>query len=219
MRGNLACSPGVEMARRITSSEGRPLDELGDDELVRRTRQGDLAAYEHLIRRYAQLAHRTAVLLAGADAEDAMQEAFVKAYRAIGRYRGEAPFRPWLLRIVANEARNSRRSARRRADLPVRIQAAHGTASSSGEAAPSPEEEAFAHELRTTLLAAVQALPERERRVVTCRYLLELSEAETAAVLDLPQGTVKSRLFRGLRRLRTAPGLAGRFGEEVVSRG
>jgi RNA polymerase sigma-70 factor (ECF subfamily) len=203
-----------------TSSEGRPLDELDDGELVRRTREGDLGAYDQLIRRYAPLAHRTAVLLAGADAEDAMQEAFVKAYRAIGRYRGDAPFRPWLLRIVANEARNSRRSARRRADLPVRIEAAHGTASfSSGEAAPSPEEEALAHERRVALLAAIQALPERERRVITCRYLLELSEAETAAVLELPQGTVKSRLFRGLRRLRVAPGLAGQYGGEVARRG
>jgi len=192
---------------------------LDDDELVRRARDGDLRAYEQLIHRYAPAAHRTAVLLAGADAEDAMQEAFVKAYRALGRYRGDAPFRPWLLCIVANEARNSWRSARRRADLPVRIRAAHGTASFSGQAAPSPEEEAFAQERRNALLAAIQELPERERRVVTCRYLLELSEAETATVLDLPQGTVKSRLFRGLRRLRAAPGLAGHLGEEVARRG
>jgi len=203
------------------SSEGRPLDDgslydRDDDELVRQTRAGDLRAYEQLVRRYSPLAHRTAVLLAGADAEDAMQEAFVKAYRALGTFRGDASFRPWLLRIVANEARNSRRSARRRADVSLRVHADGAATSSSGEAAHSPEEEALTAERRTALLAALQLLPERERRVVTCRYLLELSEAETAEVLGLPTGTVKSRLSRGLDRLRRTPGLAN---EEVEHRG
>ena len=193
-------------------------DDRDDDVLVRRARDGDVAAYEQLIRRYAPIAHRTAVLLAGADADDAVQEAFVKAYAALDRYRGDAPFRPWLLRIVANEARNRRRAERRRAALPVRLEA-NETASSSGVAAPSPEEEAISAERRTALLAAIQALPERDRRVVTCRYLLELSEIETATVLALPRGTVKSRLSRALRRLRSAPALAGYLPEEVADRG
>jgi len=194
------------------------VDDLDDDVLVRRARDGDVAAYEQLVRRYAPIAHRTAVLLAGADADDAVQEAFVKAYAALDRYRGDAPFRPWLLRIVANEARNRRRAQRRRAVLPVRLEA-NETASSSGVAAPSPEEEAISAERRTALLAAIQALPERDRRVVTCRYLLELSEIETATVLALPRGTVKSRLSRALQRLRTAPALAGYLPEEVAERG
>jgi len=194
------------------------VDDLDDDVLVRRARDGDVAAYEQLVRRYAPIAHRTAVLLAGADADDAVQEAFVKAYAALDRYRGDAPFRPWLLRIVANEARNRRRAQRRRAVLPVRLEA-NETASSSGVAAPSPEEEAISAERRTALLAAIQALPERDRRVVTCRYLLELSEIETATVLALPRGTVKSRLSRALARLRSAPALAGYLPEEVADRG
>jgi len=194
------------------------VDDLDDDVLVRRARDGDVAAYEQLIRRYAPIAHRTAVLLAGADADDAVQEAFVKAYSALDRYRGDAPFRPWLLRIVANEARNRRRAERRRAALPVRLEA-NETASSSGVAAPSPEEEAISAERRTALLGAIEALPERDRRVVTCRYLLELSEIETATVLALPRGTVKSRLSRALQRLRSAPALAGYLPEEVADRG
>ena len=195
------------------------MDDLDDDELVRHAREGDVHAYEQLIRRYTPIAHRTAVLLAGADGDDAVQEAFVKAYAALDGYRGDAPFRPWLLRIVANEARNRRRAERRRASLPVRLDAANATASSSGLAAPSPEEEAISAERRTALLAAIQALPERDRRVVTCRYLLELSETETATVLALPRGTVKSRLSRALRRLRAAPALAGHLPEEVAERG
>ena len=194
------------------------VDDLDDDVLVRRARDGDVAAYEQLIRRYAPIAHRTAVLLAGADADDAVQEAFVKAYAALDRYRGDAPFRPWLLRIVANEARNRRRAERRRAALPVRLEV-NETASSSGVAAPSPEEEAISAERRTALLGAIEALPERDRRVVTCRYLLELSEIETATVLALPRGTVKSRLSRALQRLRSAPALAGYLPEEVADRG
>ncbi len=147
------------------------------------------------------IAFRTAYLVAGnaADAEDAAQEAFVKAYRALGRFRRGAPFRPWLLQIVANEARNRRRSAGRRARLALRTQAELGA---SGGAAPSPEATLLGTERRETLLAAVNELREEERLVVACRYFLDLSEAETAAALGIRKGTVKSRLSRALDRLR-----------------
>src|SRR6476660_8379234 len=97
----------------------RPLDEA---ELVERARRGDLEAWETIVRTYQGIALRTAYLLAGnaADAEEAAQDAFVKAYRALWRFRPGAPFKPWLLRIVANEARNRRRSAGRRAALALR---------------------------------------------------------------------------------------------------
>ena len=97
--------------------EGRPLEQEDDAELAERARRGDVAAYERLVRRYQQLAVRTAYVITGqsADAQDAAQEAFVKAYYAMGRFRSGAPFRPWLLRIVANEAINRRRSSRRKA--------------------------------------------------------------------------------------------------------
>ena len=87
-----------------------------EEELVERAKRGDDDAYEELVRAYQGIAFRTAYLVAGnaADAEDAAQEGFVKAHRALGRFRRGAPFRPWLLQIVANEARNRRRSAGRR---------------------------------------------------------------------------------------------------------
>lgn len=178
------------------SVEGRPLD---DNELVERARLGEVSAYEELVRRYQGIAHRTAVLIAGAaEADDAAQTAFVKAYYALGRFRAGAPFRPWILRIVANEARNRRKASGRRTALEVRL----ATAAPSADAAPSPEGAAVAREAREAVLAALRELPERDRGVVACRYLLDLSEAETAEVLGVAKGTVKSRLSRAFVRLR-----------------
>jgi len=177
--------------------EGRPPD---DALLAERARQGDERAFEELVRSYQAVAFRTAYLLTGspADAEDAAQTGFVKAWTALPRFRPGAPFKPWLLRIVANEAHNRRRSARRRAELELRAAAA----GPSGDAAPSPEGAALGRERRTELLAAVNGLDERDRDVLACRYFLELSEEETAQVLGVRRGTVKSRTARALARLR-----------------
>ena len=176
----------------------RPREE---SELVERARRGDESAYEELVRAHQGIAFRTAYLVVGsaADAEEAAQEGFVKAYRALGRFRPGSPFRPWLLQIVANEARNRRRSESRRAALAVRAAAEEG---SSGGAAPSPEGALLAAEDRERLLEAVNGLREEERLVIACRYFLELSEEETAAVLDVRVGTVKSRTSRALDHLR-----------------
>ncbi len=164
------------------------------------------------MRRHQGIAHRTAHLITGgsADAEDAAQAAFVKAYYALGRFQADRPFRPWLLRIVANEARNRRAAARRRPTLA--LGAAEGRPSS--DPARSPEAAALAAERRTTLLAALETLREDDRTVIACRYFLDLSEAETAAVIGCPRGTVKSRLSRALERLRRHPSLAGLRWEE-----
>jgi RNA polymerase sigma-70 factor (ECF subfamily) len=154
-----------------------------------------------VVRRYTPIAHRTAVLLgAGSDAEDVVQEAFVKAYRALATFRTGASFRPWLLRIVANETRNSYRTSSRRrarehiADDPVLL-------APMGDAA-DPAETAIDRERRQALWSALLTLPAAQRTVLTCRYLLDLDEAETAAVLGIARGTVKSRGNRGLRSLR-----------------
>jgi RNA polymerase sigma-70 factor (ECF subfamily) len=186
------CSEG-----ETESVEGRPLDE---QELVEQARGGDARAYETLVRRYQDLAFRTAFVIAGgsADAEDAAQEGFVKAWYALPRFRAGSPFRPWLLAIVANEARNRRRSGRRQDDLALRV----AEDRPSGDAAPSPEAAALATEQRQLLLAAMGRLGETDRQVIACRYFLELSEAEMAAALGCRPGTVKSRLSRALDRLR-----------------
>ncbi|MGH2532928.1 MAG: RNA polymerase sigma factor [Thermomicrobiales bacterium] len=178
---------------------GRLLDE---SELIERAKTGDGDAYEELVRRYQDLAFRTAYLITGsaADAEDAAQEAFVKAYYALGRFRAGAPLRPWLLRIVANEARNRRTAAARRPTLALSA----ATDRPSGDTALSPEGAALAHEERGALLDAVNGLSKDDRLVIAYRYFLDLSEAEMAEALGCPRGTVKSRLSRALRRARAA---------------
>jgi RNA polymerase sigma-70 factor (ECF subfamily) len=174
-------------------------DRLDESALVERARTGDVAAFEQLVSRYQDLAVRTAWVVtgSGSEAEDAAQEAFVKAYLALGRFRAGAPFRPWLLQIVVNEARNRRKSAARRVNLALRAAAQHRV-----ENEPSPEAVTLAGEQRQALLDAVNLLREEERLVVACRYFLGLSEAETAETLRCPRGTVKSRLSRALDRLR-----------------
>jgi len=170
---------------------------------VARAQRGDARAFEQLVEPYREIAFRVAYLVTRqpADAEDAAQEALVKAWRALGRFRPGAPLKPWLLRIVANEAHNRRRSDRRRERLVLRAAAA-----SSGEAAPSPEEAALAAERRRLLLDALERLPPPSRLVLELRYLLELSEDEVAATLGIRRGTVKSRTARALERLREEHG-------------
>jgi RNA polymerase sigma factor (sigma-70 family) len=162
-------------------------------------RPRDLESYDQLVREHQAIAFRTAYVITGsaADAEEVVQDAFVKAYRARGRFRSGAPFRPWLLAIVANEARNRRRAAGRRARLSLQL----AEERPSGGAAPSPEVALLAREERAELLAAVDRLGEEQRAAIACRYFLGLSEAETAAVLGCRPGTVKSRLSRALARL------------------
>jgi RNA polymerase sigma factor (sigma-70 family) len=176
---------------------GRPLEEA---DVIGRAKRGDAHAYEELVHAYQGIAFRTAYVIArnAADAEDAAQEGFVKAWRALGRFREGAPFRPWLLQIVANEARNRRRSAGRREHLVLRA----ATEEPSGEAAPSPEAALLTAETRERLLAAVNELPDDQREVISLRYFLELSEQEVAETLGIARGTVKSRTARALERLR-----------------
>jgi RNA polymerase sigma factor (sigma-70 family) len=185
----------------IVSVEGRPLD---DAELVRRAQEGDVGAYEELVSRYGAIAQRAAYLITGsaAEAEDAAQQAFVKAYYAIGKFRLEAPFRPWLLRIVTNEAKNRIRSQGRQAGVAVRLQEGRPR----DDAAPSPEVAVLSKERSSALMDALNTLKIADRTVIYLRYFLELTEAEMAVTLACRPGTVKSRLSRALRRLKTALG-------------
>lgn len=179
--------------------EGRPLEE---QELVERATKGDGNAYNVLVTRHQDVAFRTAFLIAGStgEAEDAVQEAFVKAFYALPRFKRGASFRAWLLAIVANEARNRLRSAGRRAHLAARA----GADRSSGDAAPSPEAAVLAREQEEELLAALNSLGDADRLVISLRYFMDLNEKEMAAVLECPRGTVKSRLSRAMVHLRAA---------------
>jgi RNA polymerase sigma-70 factor (ECF subfamily) len=194
---NQALSRGVYKLDDDRSMEGRPLE---DSELAERARRGDIAAYEELVRRYQDVAFRAAYLITGnaQEAEDAAQEAFIKAFYALGRFRQGAPFRPWLLRIVTNEARNRQRSVNRRTRLALQVAGVRP----SDDAAPSPEAAALAREDQRELLDGLAELPEGDRLVIAYRYFFEMTEAEMAAALDCRPGTVKSRLSRALGRLR-----------------
>jgi RNA polymerase sigma factor (sigma-70 family) len=187
----------------VAEVEGRPLVE---SEWIEAARRGDASAFEELVRRYEEIAYRTAYLVVGDadEARDAAQDGFLRAHAALGRFRSGAEFRPWLLRIVANAARNRRRSASRRTGLALR--AFRETA--SGDAAPSPEVLLLADERRRELLSAINRLRPDDRKVIALRWFLELNEEEMAAVLDCRRGTVKSRLSRATARLRSALGEA-----------
>jgi RNA polymerase sigma-70 factor (ECF subfamily) len=176
-----------------------------DDEIVARVRGGDRDAYAELVTRHASVAIRTAALLgAGDDAEDVVQEAFVKAYATLDRFRAGASFRPWLLRIVANEARNAHRTAGRRV---TRERRAWELSQPLLLARPDdPGEVLVSADRQAALVRGLDRLTPVQRQVVTCRYLLDLDEAETVAVLGWPRGTVKSRLRRALARLRDVMG-------------
>lgn len=156
---------------------------------------GDAAAYSELVRTHQDVAFRAAYLVTGsaAEAEDAAQEGFVKAWQALPRFRHGAPFRPWLLAIVTNEARNRRRHAGRQHALALR---SWDPASADTEAA------AAAHAEHERLLRIVGAMREEDRLVIGYRYFLDLSEDETAEALGVARGTVKSRTARALARLR-----------------
>jgi RNA polymerase sigma factor (sigma-70 family) len=178
-----------------------------DTELAARARGGDVGAFERLVELHQTTAFRTAWLITGsaADAEEASQEAFVKAYRALGRFRKGAPFRPWLMAIVANEARNRRSAETRRERLALRAAAERHP----GDAVPSPEAALLGAERRSELLQAVERLGDDQRLAIGCRYFLGLSEEETAAVVGCRRGTVKSRVARALQRLRSELGEVG----------
>jgi RNA polymerase sigma-70 factor (ECF subfamily) len=178
--------------------EGRPLDEA-EASLVARARHGDVAAFEEIVRRYQEVAFRVAYTITGSatDAEDATQEGFIRAYRALHRFREADPLRPWLLTIIANAARTRRFVSARHPSLALSAATAI-----ADDTALSPEAAALASDRLRELLAAVASLSDRDRQVIACRYFLDLSEPEIAAVLGCARGTVKSRLSRALARLR-----------------
>lgn len=164
--------------------------------LAARAKQGDEIAFAELVRLHAPVAHRVAYLItrSAADADDALQDGTVKAYYALDRFRPDRPFRPWFVTIVSNEARNRARSGARREALRLRV--------APDVPPPDPADDAVASVQGEELLSHVDALPGRLRAAVALRYVVGLSERETAAALGIRRGTVKSRVSRGLERIR-----------------
>jgi RNA polymerase sigma-70 factor (ECF subfamily) len=173
---------------------------LSDDKLIGQVKRGDRKAFEALVRRYQDVAFRTAWIIVrdAQDAEDVTQAAFIKAWLAIDRFHAGAPFRPWLLRIVANEAKNNLASRQRHLfhtarDADPDCESGNGT---------SLEQHVLDNEQAQGLIDHINHLNDQDRTVIYCRYALDLPEVDIASILDCPRGTVKSRLHRALGRLR-----------------
>jgi len=177
-----------------------------DVELAARVAKGDQAAFEVLMRRYNRSLFRTAraILRDDAEAEDALQEAYLQAYRTIGTYRGDAKLSTWLARVVANEAlMRLRKQARRAAIVPLQagadVEEVNQTEASMEK---EPENAARRAEMRKLLEQRIDALPGAYRAVFMLRAVEEYTVEETAAILQIPEATVRSRLFRARSLLR-----------------
>lgn len=171
------------------------MDEI---DLAVRARAGDGTAWEALVRQHQDAVFRLAYLLLGDadEAEDVAQDAFIRAFAALQRFDTTRPLRPWLLTIAGNLARNRRRAVGRYLAAMRRVlqgQPQHG---------PSPEQQSGQQWEAEILWQAVRRLRSRDQQIIYVRYFLDLSESETAAILEIAPGTVKSRLHRALSRLR-----------------
>ncbi|MGD8626433.1 MAG: sigma-70 family RNA polymerase sigma factor [Anaerolineae bacterium] len=176
---------------------------MHESDRIHRARQGDEGAWTELVREHQAAAFRLAYLLVGDadDAEDVTQEAFIRAYRALDGFDLERPFRPWLLGIVRNLASNWRRSLGRYLAALRRLGRERAI-----EPRTAPSHDPVREEEARALWRAVRRLKEADQVVIYLRYFLDLPVAETAQILGVAPGTVKSRLHRALRRLRAVVG-------------
>lgn len=163
--------------------------------MIKQARRGDAAAWEMLVRQHQEAVFRLAYLLLRhpAEAEDVAQEAFVRAYLALDTFDVTRPFKPWLMQITRNLAKNRLRSLSRYWAMVKRWWQ---------EQEPVAEPTYISRNESAQLWQAVQQLRPKAQEVIYLRYFLELSEVETAAALDIPTGTVKSRLHRALQQLK-----------------
>jgi RNA polymerase sigma-70 factor (ECF subfamily) len=171
-----------------------------DLELVRRAQRNERGAFDLLVLKYQ---HKVIKLVARllrdpSEAEDVAQEAFVKAYRALGSFRGDSAFYTWLYRIAVNTARNAIASRQRR---PLDYEAELSESEQLNLASrlrdsDTPEATALSEEIRETVNDAIEQLPEDLRTAIVLREVEGLSYEEIAAAMDCPVGTVRSRIFR-----------------------
>lgn len=180
---------------------GEQVAESSEDELIRRARQGDPVAWEVIVRHHQEHVFRLTYLNLrdAAEAEDVAQEAFLRAYLSLDRFESGRPFRPWLTRIAVNLARNRRRSIGRYLKHLRRVLAQ--------EPRPEPDSDGLEQAVQArwradALWQAVQRLSQKKQEVVYLRFFLAMPEADMAEALDVPPGTVKSRLHRALADLR-----------------
>ena len=198
------------MTARTSVAVGLDGDSIPEAELIRRVRDGDSTAFAVIMRRHNRMLYRIARSILGdaAEAEDALQEGYLRAYQAIDGFAGRSRLSTWLLRIVANEAlgRRRRRLARGEelvapADTPERPDAVI-LPFRGGPPGADPESNAARGEIRRLVERAIDELPADFRAVFMLRAIEELSVADTASCLGIPPETVKTRFHRAKQRLR-----------------
>jgi RNA polymerase sigma factor (sigma-70 family) len=188
----------------VTRSSAAAADSGPTDEpaLVRRAQAGDRAAFGAIVRAHQAAALRLAAIICGdsTEAYDIVQDSFVKAFHGLPRVRSTESLRPWLMRIVANQAKNARRSRARRdarIERQIRLRV---------DDEPTPDDIVLTAVAAEHLTTAIDRLSDADRHVIACRYFAGLNEAETASALGVAKGTVKSRTARALVRLRAELG-------------
>ncbi|RPI12268.1 MAG: RNA polymerase sigma factor RpoE [Lysobacterales bacterium] len=199
---NFPPEDGSTEPHELRDAEARPASgvDQSDLELVRRVQRGERGAFDLLVLRYQ---HKVVKLVARllrdpAEAEDVAQEAFVKAYRAMGSFRGDSAFYTWLYRIAVNTARNTM-AARQRRPLAYEAElneSEQSVVESRMRHTDTPEASALSDEIHGTVNRAVEALPEDLRTAIILREVEGLSYEEIAEAMDCPVGTVRSRIFR-----------------------
>lgn len=175
-------------------------EQLTDQVLVERVQQGDKHAFDILVRKYQ---HKVVSLVSRyvsdhAEALDVAQEAFIKAYRAMGNFRGDSAFFTWMYRIAINTAKNYLVAQSRRppsSDLDAQEAEQYGGDSRLRDSS-SPERELLREEIEQTIQEAINALPEDLRTAITLREVEGMSYEDIAQTMDCPIGTVRSRIFR-----------------------
>lgn len=194
------------------------MQNLNDIELAALAAAGDTAAFEAIMRRHNQLLFRTArsILRHDDDAAEALQDAYLRAWRSFVAFRAEAKLSTWLVRIVINEALGhlrSRRSEVRYTDPTIDVHASHEQLNLEDNADHGPERVAMRGELRGLMEKHIDLLPDVFRTVFMLRAVQELSVEETAAALQIPEATVRTRFFRARSLLRN--GMARDFDAAV----
>jgi RNA polymerase sigma-70 factor (ECF subfamily) len=185
-----AVSGSSDVAWALRPTMGGPVSPRADRALVRAAQRGDADALGQLFQRHWGMAHRAAYLVVhdAAAAEDIAQEGFLAAVRALDRFDRRRPFAPWLHRIVVNRAIDHARARALRREVEL------------GEPAETQAPEPAGDDC-DAVVARLAGLPADQRAVIVLRYLLEYTPGEIAGLLELPRGTVNSRLRRGLDAL------------------
>jgi RNA polymerase sigma-70 factor (ECF subfamily) len=176
---------------------------LSDEEVVSRILKGEIALFEVIMRRYNQRLYRVAraILRNDGDAEDVVQDAYVRAYEHLGQFAGKAAFSTWLTRIAVHEALARKRRNGRLEELEA-VEKKDARSSFLKASVPNPESESAQHQTRQLLEESIEALPADYRTVVVMRDVEEMNVAETAAILEVSEALVKTRLHRAHAMLR-----------------